>query len=260
MIGMHSTSCELAESVFGAYKYMYCRRRNPGVGQRRASGLAQEMVMKRFSHGPAVRLRKLKKKPPVVGVKKRRQTQSGLGFFHRLPYKEQVALLEMARAEYGAERALNRSDVEELERHHGQTRQSNSELELISLIKRFAHALSFFDRYKERGVKSVGELQQLLEALHLRETAGSSQLQLDWLREQIEMRVVGLGWVEFKTNWSSSKDEVVGTVSDLVGQLKDIMEEEEDREIPEAAVAPILQRKTFRELGTLTMQAKELAD
>ena len=93
---------------------------------------------------------------------------------------------------------------------------------------------------------------------------GQSKTRIDRIyapdEDGIEMRVVGLGWVEFKTIWSSGKDEVVGTVSDLVGQLKDIMEKEEDREIPEAAVAPILQRKTFRELGTPTMQAEELAD
>ena len=142
-IGMDTTNDRLAESVFGAFKF--CRRRNPGIGQRRASGLAQEMVMKRFSRGPAARLTKRKQVAPVVGVKKRRQTQAALGFFHSLPYKEQVALLEMARAEREAERKLDRSDMAELDAHRGMTRQSNSELELQSLIKRFAHALSFFD-------------------------------------------------------------------------------------------------------------------
>lgn len=45
----------------------------------------------------------------------------------------------------------------------------------------------------------------------------SSQMQLDWLREQIEMRVIGLSWIEFKTKWSSGKDEDVGTIDDLKG-------------------------------------------
>ena len=35
----------------------------------------------------------------------------------------------------------------------------------------------------------------------------TNQLKLDWLREQIEMRVIGLGFEEFKPAWSSSKDE-----------------------------------------------------
>ena len=190
-VGMDTTNDQLAESVFGVFKF--CRRRNPGIGLRRASGLAQEMVMKRFSRGPAARLAKRKQKPPVVGVKKRKQTQEAMGYVHRLPYKEQVALLEMARAERKSERKLDHGDVAELDVHRGLTRQSNSEIELQSLIKRFAHALSFFDRYQKRGVKSVQELQQELDTLRARETVGSSQLRLDWLREQIEMRVVGLG-------------------------------------------------------------------
>lgn len=48
----------------------------------------------------------------------------------------------------------------------------------------------------------------------------SSQLQLDFLREQIEMRVIGLSWIEFKTKWSSGKDEEVGTIDDLKGKSK----------------------------------------
>lgn len=60
--------------------------------------------------------------------------------------------------------------------------------------------------------------------------------------------------------WSSGADENVGSVSDLTQQLTDILEEEEDRPIPEAAPAPIMQRKTFKQLGTPTAQAEKLAD
>eukprot|EP00966_Prymnesium_polylepis_P172303 3984332-Prymnesium_polylepis.1 len=74
------------------------------------------------------------------------------------------------------------------------------------------------------------------------------------------MRTIGLQWVEFKSQWSSGTDENIGTVSDLTGQLKEILEEERDREIPEAAPAPIMQRKSFKELGTPTAQAEVPAD
>jgi hypothetical protein len=39
------------------------------------------------------------------------------------------------------------------------------------------------------------------------------------------MRTRGLQWVEFKTGWSSSLDEDVGTVEDLAGHLKEIIAE-----------------------------------
>jgi hypothetical protein len=252
--GMDATNDGLAESVFGAYKY--CRRRNPGIGQRRASGLAQEMVMKRFSTGLPERIMKRPQKPPAPNAKQRKQLQAAMGYFHRPPYREQVALVEMARAEQEAERALDRADVAELDAHRGLKRQTNSAIELESLIKRFALALSFYDRYTVRGVKSVSELTRKLRELKAQEKQGSMQLQLDWLREQIEMRVVGLGWVEFKSQWSSGSDVEVGTVADLIGQLKDILEEETDREIPAAAVAPIMQRKSFNQLGTPTRRRR----
>ena len=107
----------------------------------------------------------------------------------------------MARAERPAQRRIDREDQKELDEFRKMRRKSNTELELESLIKQYALALSFFDRYKKRGVTSVTELRRELATL------ASDQLRLDWLREQIEMRVVGLGWIEFKTQWSSGKDE-----------------------------------------------------
>ena len=73
------------------------------------------------------------------------------------------------------------------------------------------------------------------------------------------MRTIGLQWVEYRAAWSSSKDEDIGTVDDLRGQLKELLEVERERraagELPEHAPAPLLKRKTFKELGTPTMQA-----
>jgi len=43
------------------------------------------------------------------------------------------------------------------------------------------------------------------------------------LRNEIEMRVIGLGWLQFETRWSSSSDESVGTVEYLLLLLKDIL-------------------------------------
>lgn len=175
------------------------------------------------------------------------------GEFHKLPQTEQIALVEMCRAERQRQRMLDRRDWDDLHTLRSHTRRTNSELELESLIKNFAMALSFFDRYQKRGIRTVDDMKPELQRL------SSTQQQLDWLREQIEMRVVGLGWIEFKSHWSSSADENVGSVADLTNQLAEILEEEQERQIPEAAPAPIMQRKSFRTLGTPTAQAEELA-
>ena len=62
------------------------------------------------------------------------------------------------------------------------------------------------------------------------------------------MRVIGLGFDEFKPAWSSGKDEDVGTVDDLTSLLRDILCEERKRKsegkLPPAAVVPQMRRKT----------------
>lgn len=95
------------------------------------------------------------------------------------------------------------------------------------------------------------------------------QDKLDWLREQIEMRTVGLGWTEVKARWSSAVDEQVGTVEQLTAHVKEVLQLEasrreagslpsKERPSSEECPAPLLQRKTFKSLGTPTVQASAL--
>jgi hypothetical protein len=91
------------------------------------------------------------------------------------------------------------------------------------------------------------------------------------------MRVVGLSWSDWATPWSSSKDEQVGTVAQLVAHLKQVLAVENKLracdELPckeralrsadalaEECPAPQLKRKTFKSLGTPTVQADALSD
>lgn len=251
LAGCNATNDATAEAVFGAWKLE--RRRNIGISVRRSSGLAQARVSKSLALPDAVLQRKARLSPSE-SLLRRKQTPGMFGFFHALPLTEQQALIEMCRAERKRQRILDRSDWAELHSLRSHTRKTNSQLELEALIKNFAMALSFFDRYKQRAIHSVSDIEPRLQGIQ------STQLQLDWLREQIEMRVIGLGWVEFRTHWSSSSDENAGTIPDLTRQLSEILEEEEERQIPDVAPAPIMQRKTFKELGTPTIQAELLSD
>jgi hypothetical protein len=74
---------------------------------------------------------------------------------------------------------------------------------------------------------------------------------------------LALGFTEFKTLWSSSTDETVGSLEALTQLLTDILWDERARQIdgdlPEVAVVPIMKRKSFKQLGTPTAQATELA-
>ena len=85
------------------------------------------------------------------------------------------------------------------------------------------------------------------------------------------MRSIGLGWNEFKGQWFSSADENTGTVEQLRGHLKTILDEEavqrENGDLPsktgepkQRCPVPQLQRKSFKALGTPTVQASALSD
>lgn len=135
-----------------------------------------------------------------------------------------------------------------------------------ALLTRYALALSFFDRWQRRGVETAAEIARALQ-----EYGDRTQEKLDWLREQLEMRTIGLGWFEFNMKWSSSKDDNVGSLSDLRDHLKNILIVEAKRRADgeltskiapshEECPAPLLQRKTFKALGTPTVQADALCE
>lgn len=110
---------------------------------------------------------------------------------------------------------------------------------------------------------------------HLFSLLLATQDQLDYLREQIEMRCIGLSWTDWVTPWSSSKDSNVGTVAQLTEHLKAVLAEEQrlgaqgmlpskERALASAdgfkneCPAPQMRRKTFKALGTPTVQADAL--
>jgi hypothetical protein len=169
-IGLDATNDRLAESIFGMWDHTL--RRNPGISLEAASALVQAMQSKHLEPG---------------------------GYLDLLPEKEARALLEMARLTLDEQRILDRVDHGELDDYHAAKRKSNSQLELDALVKRYALALSFFDRWLKRGVQSPEVAKEKIDAMD------KTQDKLDWLREQIEMRVIGLGFEEFKPAWSSSK-------------------------------------------------------
>ena len=87
--------------------------------------------------------------------------------------------------------------------------------------------------------------------------------QKTFLREQIEMRVLGLGWTQFATQWSSSKDANIGSIKHLQELLEEILVHEKAQarlnRIPTEAPAPQMKSRTLKQLGTAACDAKELA-
>ena len=88
--------------------------------------------------------------------------------------------------------------------------------------------------------------------------------QLEWLRRQIEMRVLGLGWTEFATRWSSSSDSRIGTVAHLTALLEEILEKEvaagrftpgTEKGLPTEAAPPQGEWRDSKQLGTIDADA-----
>ena len=75
------------------------------------------------------------------------------------------------------------------------------------------------------------------------------------------MRVLGFGWAQFATPWSSVKDAHVGTVAHLKAHLLKIIEEElkckQLHKLPLEAAPPPLRTRTMKQLGTPALDAQE---
>ena len=79
------------------------------------------------------------------------------------------------------------------------------------------------------------------------------------------MRVIGLGWSEFATRWSSNKDSKIGTVTHLRALLIEILEHEitarRMKELPDEAALPQQVSRDLGQLGAvLTELSQEQAD
>ena len=76
------------------------------------------------------------------------------------------------------------------------------------------------------------------------------------------MRVLGLGWTQFSTRWSSNKDSKIGTVVHLCELLGEILEYEltarRMKELPEEAALPQQVRRDLGQLGTVDEDAAEI--
>lgn len=157
-MGCHASNDSLSESVFGTFDYIL--RRFGGISQEAASGVAQAVRSKILAFDDCVARRKASTKAAAA-----MQRPSHLGWFHELPPRELEALVELARLTVDEMRDVDRGEHKELDEYRKERRRINESDELDALFTRYALALSFFDRWKIRGVKTVGEITSKLRSL-----------------------------------------------------------------------------------------------
>jgi hypothetical protein len=183
--------------------------------------------------------------------------EAAMGYFTTLDPRMQEAIIEVARKDRVKAIAQAKIDMQEQLAYKQFRRQENLDKLLKATIERYANGLKLFTAWRAHGVRDWGTASAKLLA------AGSEAEKLLFLRIEIEMRLIGLGWTQFETRWSSSSDETVGTVDNLSGLLKDILAhktaERRLNNLPKEAAPPPLRMRTLKDLGTPSIDAEELA-
>ena len=124
---------------------------------------------------------------------------------------------------------------------------------LNATVDAYAYNNELFQRWTSQGVITTNEVKA-----HLKDRPEAQQL--EWLRLQIEMRVLGLGWSKFATRWSSQADSRIGTLAHLKMLLVDEILPEEAaqrrlKRLPTEAAPPQNLKREHGTLGTIDADA-----
>ena len=258
-MGAHVTNCRV-ESNFGGFDNVL--RTFESICIENASGIAQQMRMHHFDsrtdHVIHDRMQ-AKKEAKAAG--------GSAGFFDSLSDKMQEAGIEMARLLRPEARINARADRREQAEYRALVRAQNLQVQLDSLATKGALALDRFEEYANG--QAVFTPAAVAAALAQIEALSKKQL---FMRQQIEMRVNGLGWHDLAVTWQHAGESLAESVGRLKGHLKDTLIEEAvrmrrgmvvwdgDRLVtPTEAALPDFQAKSLKQLGTRTADAEELA-
>ena len=167
------------------------------------------------------------------------------GFYHRgLSERMRESLVEMARIGAEGARQEGREAMHQHGAHKLQSRQERLQLALDLAVEKYAHAKELFAAWQSQRAESIAEVDAYI---HERPEAQK----LEFLRKQIEMRVLGCGMTQFSTQWSSSSDVRIGTVE----HLRDVLDEitralKRLKKLPTEAAQPQFLAREDRPLGT----------
>ena len=126
---------------------------------------------------------------------------------------------------------------------------------LDAAVEHYARATELFTAWLASRAKGAAEVEAVLKGK-------PEAQQLEYLRKQIEMRVLGCGWTQYATRWSSSSDVRIGTVTHLTALLLEIIAEEKSltrlKQLPTEPAPPHHQMRDLGKLGTADADALAL--
>ena len=178
---------------------------------------------------------------------------AGGGFFWRgLTHELRRSLVEFVRLAAPRARADGRLALKEHDEAKLERREERVQALLTAAVEHYAHALELFDAWMVQRAKSKQEVERCCK------DKPEAQV-LEYLRLQIEMRVLGCGWEQFTTRWSSNKDSRIGTAAHLKGLLEEIILEEKSLErlgrLPTEAAPPHHKVTDLGQLGSVNADA-----
>eukprot|EP00966_Prymnesium_polylepis_P098484 2280399-Prymnesium_polylepis.1 len=198
---------------------------------------------------------------------KAKAASSSHGYFDSLSEKMQESGIEMSRLMRPEARITARADRREQAEYRALARAQNLQVQLDSLATKGALALTRFEEYAS-GQAAFTPL-EVTATLAKIDALSNKQL---FLRQQVEMRVNGLGWRDLAVTWQHTGESLAESVRRLMGHLKEVLVEEAVRmrrgEVvwdgarlitPSDAALPDFEAKSKKQLGTRTADAEELA-
>ena len=166
-----------------------------------------------------------------------------------LPAKEVEALFEYARTGVKAFKVRDDSEVQSQLAENLKSFKARAMSKLNLTAEKFARALKFHALPR---IRTVPDLRAALKETR------SEKRQLDLLKEELNIVVHGFGWSKYRTPWSCSKDESVGSLLDLQTKTEAMIKECGKVDAPLEPPVPDSATKTMPSLGTLTLQSIEL--
>lgn len=109
----------------------------------------------------------------------------------------------IARAFCRTARTWERADRKEQAAYRELMRAQNLlELQIERLVEKGAFAAERFNSYEARAAETLLEVSMALDGME------TNAARLSYLREKIELRVLGFGWTEFATAWKRGDEDM----------------------------------------------------
>ena len=235
------SSNDISERVFAVFGRI--RERSQGIAFPAASSAAAEALN---HHVVPAKPKTAGKAEASFGKSSR---ESSTPYIDLLPKNEVVALFEYARVGKSEFKAKAKSEVQGQLNANYEAFVQQIDKNLLLKSKQFARASSYHQRHR---INTIKELRASLAK------AGSEKNQIELLKEQLSIVVIGYGWTEHKTPWSCAKDKYVGSLEDLTAKAEAMIQKDGKRQAPAEPPVPESGAKKIQPLGTLTLQTSQL--